>query len=344
MLQEGDKVSFINEKQDGFVRKIKSDGIIVVEIEEGFTLEVNRNELVKIQTLSAFAKTESPTLTNEAPKVEAPNLIKALSLSEEIALIVLPESGKVLSGDITYYISNNSRLTALFTFTFRKNRDYEGKSMGIIAPGESTELTSVSHHRLMDVENLIVELLLFQEGNHAALPRIYKEFSVELPGIQQTFPKASAPLSFAIVKSLINFEEVIEPDMQELFDKYKPDTISNVPVSKQHSPSPQKIKIDTSLRDFGLSPVQNVVDLHIEELTENAGGMSSSEMIGLQLKQFQKELDKAMMSKNSKIVFIHGVGNGRLKNAIRSELTSLNLRFREAAYEKYGSGATEVYF
>jgi hypothetical protein len=345
MLIAGDKVSFVNEKQDGVVKQIKANGIVIVEIEEGFTLEVSSNELVKIKEHGAFSRSGSTSQPAPPEKVVpvTPDLVKLLQLSEEVSLVAVPESGKVLSGTITYFLCNNSSLEMLFTFSFRTNRMLNGKKKGVLSPGETLELTTVSHQELMEVEQLIVEAILYKEGSHKAYPRIYKEMQVELPGIQQTYPKIITPYSFAIARSLHSFEELPEPDFQDLFDKYKTDQ-QPTPISKGHQSGTPKNRTDTTLKDFGLSPVQQEVDLHIEELLEDTQGMSSSEMITLQLKHFQKELDKAIMSRSSKIVFIHGIGNGKLKNAIRHELRSMNISYRDASFEKYGTGATEVNF
>jgi dsDNA-specific endonuclease/ATPase MutS2 len=43
----GDKVSFINEKQEGIVVKILPNNKVVVDIEDGFELTVSEKELVK---------------------------------------------------------------------------------------------------------------------------------------------------------------------------------------------------------------------------------------------------------------------------------------------------------
>ena len=47
MFQPGDKVSFVNEKQEGIIVTIQPNGMIVVEIEDGFPIEVTARELVK---------------------------------------------------------------------------------------------------------------------------------------------------------------------------------------------------------------------------------------------------------------------------------------------------------
>jgi hypothetical protein len=52
-----------------------------------------------------------------------------------------------------------------------------------------------------------------------------------------------------------------------------------------------------------------------------------------------------MRKRIQKIVFIHGVGEGILKAELDFLLGRYdNLKFYDADYQKYGLGATEVYF
>lgn len=86
------------------------------------------------------------------------------------------------------------------------------------------------------------------------------------------------------------------------------------------------------------------VDLHIHQLTNSTRGMTNHDMLTLQLDTAKRELEFAIRKRIQKIVFIHGTGEGVLK----LELDYLfgrynNLKFYEANYQKYGSGATEVY-
>ena len=72
--------------------------------------------------------------------------------------------------------------------------------------------------------------------------------------------------------------------------------------------------------------------------------MTDFEMLQLQLQTAEKRLIKAIKNKEKKLIFIHGVGKGRLK----SELSVLFQRYKEidfydADFQKYGRGATEVY-
>ena len=86
------------------------------------------------------------------------------------------------------------------------------------------------------------------------------------------------------------------------------------------------------------------IDLHIHELTDSTRKMTDHEMLQLQLQAAEKRLLKAIEKKEKKLIFIHGIGKGRLK----SELYVLFQRYRQvdfydADFQKYGFGATEVY-
>lgn len=101
--------------------------------------------------------------------------------------------------------------------------------------------------------------------------------------------------------------------------------------------SPQK-----SLKDRKDQGVWEV-DLHIQELVDNSYGMMKHEIIQLQLDHFDGKLNQAINSGLKKIIFIHGRGEGRLRNAIREVLKRYpNCECMDADYQRYGVGATEV--
>lgn len=86
------------------------------------------------------------------------------------------------------------------------------------------------------------------------------------------------------------------------------------------------------------------VDLHIGQLVSTTKGMQSFDMLSLQLETAKRQLEFAMRKRIQKVVFIHGVGDGVLKEELHYLFRRYdNLRFYDAEYKKYGLGATEVY-
>ena len=85
------------------------------------------------------------------------------------------------------------------------------------------------------------------------------------------------------------------------------------------------------------------IDLHINQLIKSHKGMSNFEILTLQLETAKKNIEFAISKRISKIVFIHGVGEGVLKNELHYLLGRYPTKFYHASYKKYGLGATEVY-
>jgi dsDNA-specific endonuclease/ATPase MutS2 len=87
------------------------------------------------------------------------------------------------------------------------------------------------------------------------------------------------------------------------------------------------------------------IDLHIEKLVPNKRGLSNYDILTLQTDVVKRQMDFAIRNRIPKVVFIHGVGEGVLKAELDFLLGRYdNISFQDANYQKYGLGATEVYF
>jgi dsDNA-specific endonuclease/ATPase MutS2 len=86
------------------------------------------------------------------------------------------------------------------------------------------------------------------------------------------------------------------------------------------------------------------VDLHINKLVRSTKGMTNHDMITLQLDTAKRQLDFAISKRIPNVVFIHGVGQGVLKEELKYLFGRYdNIRISEGNYRKYGLGATAVY-
>lgn len=151
------------------------------------------------------------------------------------------------------------------------------------------------------------------------------------------------PLEQLVAKSKQN-EKHPDSYREEVLPEIKPEEFINelkkIPVAKIIS---EKEKQQPKKISKARIELEEEVDLHIENLLPSHRGMSNSEIIQVQLNHFTKALDNALSSNCYKIIFIHGVGKGRLKEEIHAILkTYSGITFRSASYEKYGWGATEV--
>jgi len=121
------------------------------------------------------------------------------------------------------------------------------------------------------------------------------------------------------------------------FNFNKNQIISEKEVAKpNYSNKEKKSKKENPIPEF---------DLHIEKLVKSYKAMSNYEILTLQSETVKKHIEFAIRNRIPKIVFIHGVGDGVLKSEIDFMLGRYdNITFQDANYQKYGLGATEIYF
>ena len=108
--------------------------------------------------------------------------------------------------------------------------------------------------------------------------------------------------------------------------------------SKQEAPQKKKPAFKKSKNEVILE-----VDLHIQHLVKSARGMDNYDILNLQIDTAKRKIEYALGKRISKIIFIHGVGEGVLKSELQFLLKNYPVKFHDASYQKYGLGATEVY-
>ena len=87
-----------------------------------------------------------------------------------------------------------------------------------------------------------------------------------------------------------------------------------------------------------------VIDLQATELLDTTAGMSHADILNYQLDVFRKTLEEFKKKKGMKIIFIHGKGDGVLRNAVVHELRYRykSYTYQDASFQEYGYGATQV--
>tara|TARA_R110002167_G_scaffold27846_6_gene94501 strand:- start:4721 stop:5263 length:543 start_codon:yes stop_codon:yes gene_type:complete len=121
--------------------------------------------------------------------------------------------------------------------------------------------------------------------------------------------------------------------------------VSNYEIAKikKEKEIPKRRKT-TVLRTKERTAPKMEVDLHINQLVKNPKAISKFDMLNLQLDTAKRQLDFAISKRIQKIVFIHGVGEGVLKEELGYLFRKYdNVKYYDADYQKYGLGATEVY-
>lgn len=129
------------------------------------------------------------------------------------------------------------------------------------------------------------------------------------------------------VKELVPLPPISLKDIKVLSHK---EAVSYQPVAKN-------LKSKAHAKD------EMIVDLHIEKLIDDYYGLTNSEKLDIQTIHFRKKLALAINGHVTKVIFIHGVGNGVLRQAVRELLSTYEgIAYSDASYKQFGAGATEV--
>jgi hypothetical protein len=112
-----------------------------------------------------------------------------------------------------------------------------------------------------------------------------------------------------------------------------------IPQPAATQPKPAKITSFTELPRYE-------VDLHIEQLIPDHKKLSNSEIMDIQLTALERYLHLAIMHRQERMVIIHGLGTGALKDAVHRLLKQMPdvKSYRNEWLGNYGFGATEVIF
>lgn len=88
------------------------------------------------------------------------------------------------------------------------------------------------------------------------------------------------------------------------------------------------------------------IDLHIENLLNGHARLDKGEILRIQLQHCQRFIDRALRLGAPRVFLIHGVGEGKLREAIAAMLKENPdvAKFKNEFHHKYGYGATEVIF
>ncbi len=316
----GDKVRLIHSKEEGIVVKFLKNDMVEVEIEAGFKLPILRKELAIV------SKVENnifhPSTKNIAVKEkEIPMKYPEIRADKGIFLAFLP----INESKLQVYIINNSDWTLPFSCMLDNSQNFFGLIGGVLEP---------KSHQCADKELLLKDfddwgVIIFECLFYHSSQFKYKSFlskKMRLRANSFFNSKAIAPI---LSKECYLFQL----DAEENTVKINPEELKNSMFSSNSQEMGMKIAKPAS-----------EIDLHIEKLVSNVSSLNNEEIITIQMSVFEKNLESAIATGMDEIIFIHGVGNGILKNLIHKRLSGhKNVGwFKDAQKEKFGFGATMV--
>ncbi|MCX6239309.1 MAG: DUF2027 domain-containing protein [Bacteroidia bacterium] len=346
-LKIGDKVRFLNEVGGGRITSVISEDIVNVETNDGFEVPTRVNNLIFVNSPDVYESGRSRN-TVAAPKPSAPSEKKTAKPEEpwfsdknqvvakddlQFLFALVPEvPANPPTGNISMYLVNNCNDTLLFRFAKKTKYNYETVVAGSLSPNSKTYLGLIKPEMIAELPVYCFQLLNFRKRSKELESFLQKEITLSAVKFykQNTFVTTRL---FKVPVMLIQLNEI--PLKAEL-EKLTEHDFQHASLPKE----PQKKEQPISLPNTELIEV----DLHIHELLDNHINLTNAEMLTVQMNKFHEEMDNAIKSEVKKIVFIHGVGNGTLKNELRRELQRKysKYNFQDASFREYGYGATMV--
>lgn len=340
-FKPGDQVSFVNEKGGGMVLAITKNGSYRIALEDGFDLVMSERELALVKGFQGEPPLSVNTGQTDIIEPETKNGIRIQTPADEIAFCIVPDAeNRVLSGGVSFFLSNQTTLLGFVIVSYIKAGRHFLIADRRLEPGDEIELGSFSRHDLTDWECIHIQLMLFGRPDFKFIRPVHREIPVLLPDLQNSTADKGR---FAFARQLSVFRiSADEPaDIGLLREKFSPDTERPVARNKDFA----KRKPVQGLNDerYGIYRIDKEIDLHIGCLVDDQSQQDAVEILNLQLNCFRKEMDRALLQHYHSITFIHGIGEGKLKKAIIDELQNYTgVSWRPAPFEKYGAGALEV--
>ncbi len=319
----GDRVRLLRGTEEGRIVSFKGKDIVEIEIEDGFTIPALKTEVVVVsQSEGEFfnrgRETESKPQETKPEQKSSKTSLKGLFIS----FVPLNDN------DHTLNLMNLTEKSLLYNFCEMNGLNHKSLAHGSVSPNHTTKITEL---KLTDFEKWPAFLL--------QTIKINDQFDTYQP-LQETNIKLKAS-SFFKSKTII-------PGIEKEGYMISVDNKMNInPEALKESFHRQKDDPTFKFKDqtIGKSGKTKVVDLHIEELTDNYQNLSKEDILSMQLKKFEYELDSALISGYDNIKFIHGIGNGTLRLIIHKALSkSEHIKyFEDADKGRFGFSATMVH-
>ncbi len=333
-FKPGDKVTLKYTGETGEVVSFADMGIVQVKLSVDFTIPVNVEDLAEFKEKTAFAQ---PVPTPSQQNLENPNITFPSSKVNNTGIFTgflpqLNKFGEII--DYLVYFINDTRVELIFEFSIPSNFGTIS-SDGFLPTGSAKLIGKIQKEVIEQQSECVIKISDFYtsgiENTRTQTIKLKPKtfFSKEdiLPFFDKLgylFQFKADPLKSEPVESLADFTKTA------LLNKPKKEVKAKEYVSHV---DPIKRAVFT-----------NELDLHIEALIEPGTKLDPPQILQLQMAVFDRYIADAVRHGIDKVYIVHGLGTGRLKNAIAKRL-SINpyvLEFKNEYLPSYGFGATEV--
>lgn len=347
-LKPGDKVKFLDTTGGGVVRKIIDSRMVLVAIEGGFEIPSLSSKLLKMESseagqrffnesfdVSSGGEPETVTAETDEELTSLPEAVTKSRKIEEVFLAFVPQDQKwLITGMMDIFLINNTSFDLLYNH-FRKQGKYQyaGVDYGSLSAGVKLLLASVDRDLLPEWESGCFQFLFHKDVSRYLPSPFNAEFEIQGKKFYTEGSYRDSPLTEgkAIVIRIASLNQ-------------SPVPATTAKETKNTLLLDEKKFFDEFILKHQTADREAEVDLHLAALAENGGKFEKGDILEFQKNYFERVLESAIRNKFRKVTFIHGVGNGVLREAVVEILKKYNkIEVYDAPIYKYGAGAIEIH-
>ena len=377
-MKKGDKVRFLSEVGGGKVAGFQGKDIVLVEDEDGFEIPMPINEVVVVEqddyamSKMISAKMDAQKKAAEHADTELHNdsrSIKAILNEHDADVDMNVEEYDAADREITYraqaqerqggnklsaylafvpidikdvtntrfetYLVNDSNYYLHYTYLTAEGNAWTLKAEGEIEPNTKLFVEEFGRDALNEMEHVAIQMIAFKRDKSFLLkPATDVQFRLDPVKFYKLhlFEENDFFETPALMYTIVENDEVARP------------LVVDAKRLKEQMYKEEKVVANTSKKKSKTDDGTLVVDLHADEVLETTAGMNSADILHYQMDIFKKTMDENRKKKGQKIFFIHGKGEGVLRQTIIHELNYRykSCTYQDASFQEYGYGATQV--
>jgi hypothetical protein len=350
-MKIGDRVRFLNSTGGGIISKFINKDMVSVLEDDGFETPVLIRECVVIADVNEktnlpkknVSKEIQPTLItqSEPEKEEKTELFDETPEGEKltVALAFVPQDIKKIQSTVfDWYLINDSNYSLYYTVSSVQNKLANVLESGIVHLNTTFFLREITKEQLNNFEKINVQFIAFKaEKAYTVKPAAGLTLSIKLVNFYKlhSFTENDYFEEPAMIVPVVTQDRLEIPFQANIIDDLNS---KNTIIQHQRQASAKRNEPSKDKKQL------IEVDLHIHELLDNTANLSATDMLDYQLKKVNETLAEYKNKKGQKIVFIHGKGNGVLRNEIIKEIKKKypSYTYQDASFREYGFGATLI--
>lgn len=324
-LRIGDKVRFLNEIGEGVITRFKDKDTVFVEMTDGFEIPYLTKQLVPIHT---------ELILN--PEVENLDMVVENVLADSIYFIIEPDHEMpLLVGDYKFYLFNSSSYNLSYTYSIKDEAYFQTLKHGELGAYQKVFLKQVKKNFFKEYAYHKIECLFFKNTHYKSQLPVSEIIYINDKMISQSTLLSHNEFKSKVYAFSIKDDFLDKEVVEQKLDYNDINRLKSIKEFKQ--------PVKTSVAKQRIKDLTKEVDLHIEELIDSHSGLTNAQILAIQLERFEKEMEYCLSNNMKKLIVIHGVGNGKLKQEITAILKSIDgISYHDASYKHYGFGATEI--